>query len=154
MKRTPHYQLHKSHPARNPSWRWDRASNLVQNGRNFSKMRDDLATGIAVRYVREVAKSFSANRLRRIKSEFQHIVTAQEIWQEAGSTRLELECRILSRQTSTAIHFEIQLPAESVQAYRDLFYHVDDRIGADRYILYTVVGIDPCHTPSEVQLMQ
>jgi len=154
MRRMTHCDLQKSHPARSPFWRWSRANDLIEKRRNFSKKRDDLATGVAVRYLRESAKSFSDKRIRRIRTEFRHIVSAQEIWQEAGRTRLELESRILTRQTDLAIHYEMQLAAETVQAYRDLFYDLEDRIGADKYILYGVLRVNPEVVPSAIQLLQ
>ena len=45
----PYYELQRQNPFRKPSWRWDRANDLVNRRRYYSKKRDDTATGIAVR---------------------------------------------------------------------------------------------------------
>jgi len=114
MKRVIFSHLQKSNPDRPPFWRWQRANDLVGKRKNFSEKRDDLATGTAMYFLRETTKSYSDKRVQRIRREFRHIVSGLEVWQEAGCTRLELEARVLARQSDLAIHYEMQLAAETV----------------------------------------
>ena len=141
-------------PRRKPTWRWGRAEHLVRAGQHMSKRRDDEATGIAVNYIREVNRSLSELRLRRVRERFRHVARAHNIWLSAGAEGVEIETRLLGRQNDAEIGLEMGLPAPTVQAYRDIFFHVDDRIDASSYILFQVIGMHPQRTPTPVQLMQ
>ena len=153
MPKRPFYQSAGMNPYRRPCWRWDRANDLLAAGRNYSKKRDDPPVGIAMHFLREIRRCLSDARLRRVKQRFRHVHRAHEIW-SSDRQRLELECRILARQTDTAIGLVMDLPSETVQAYRDLFYSIDDRIDAMGYILHRVIGIHPTAPPDPVRLMK
>lgn len=154
MSRRPFYESAALNPFRRPCWRWDRANDLLSTGRNYSRKRDDPATGIAVLYLREIRRCLSDLRLRRVKRRFRHVDRAHEIWNNTREQRLELETRILARQTDTGIGLAMKLPRETIQAYRDLHFSVDDRIDATGYILFQVIGMDPTVQPDPVRLMQ
>lgn len=154
MKPTPFYEFQQRHPGRLPSWRWVRAQDLVENRRYLSRKRDDRATGIAVTYLREMARCFSEGRLRRVAARFAHVHRARQEWEGLEGRRLEIETRMLARQTDQAIGYELNLPPETLQAYRDLFFHVDDRMHVRSYILYRVIGLHPSLPPGPVPLMQ
>ena len=128
-------------PCRQPSWRWGRASDLVKTGRYLSRKRDDEATGIAVHYLREINRCRSSRRLRRVKNRFRFVAEAREIWEAHGEVRLELESRVLARQSDVAIALAMDLPAETLQAYCDLFFDLRDRLNVKGYILWGVVGV-------------
>jgi len=141
-------------PWRKPTWRWDRAHYLVRTGRYVNRKRDDIPTVITVNYIREVNRSLTELRLRRVRERFRHVAGAHDIWQDAGAVGLEIQTRLLARQTDAEIGLEMGLPTPTVQAYRDIFFHVDDRIDASSYILFQVIGMHPQRTPTPVQLMQ
>jgi hypothetical protein len=141
-------------PWRKPTWRWDRAHDLVRTGRYVSRRRDDIPTAIAVAYIRETNRSLSELRLRRVRERFRHVDQAHDIWQAAGPENLEIETRILARQNDVEIGLEMGLPAPTAQAYRDIFFHVDDRIGASSFIQFQVIKMHPGRPPTPVQLMQ
>ena len=155
MKREPPYCEYQSHnPFRPPDWRWDRANDLVNRRRYYSKKRDDTATGIAVRYLRDMARCYSELRLRRTKDRYKHVDQAKQLRERSDDRRLEIEARMLARQNDVEIGLQMDLPAATVQAFRDIFFHVDDRIDATSYILFQVVGLQPQLPPCPVTLMK
>lgn len=154
MRRRPFPQLQEENPYRRPTWRWDRANDLVDTGRYYSRRRDDIATGIAVGYLRDLARCRSERRMERVVDRYQHLHTARRLWEFAGGERLEIETRILARESDTAIGLELGLPPATVQAYRDLFFHIDDRLDARDYIQWEVLGLHPERVPHPQTLMQ
>jgi hypothetical protein len=154
MKRLPFLELQRYNPNRKVTWRWDRAHDLVNTGRYYSTKRDGQAVGIAVAYLRDMARCLSELRLRRVVARYEHVDRAKKLWEAFDGCRLELETRILARQNDVEIAYELSLPAETIQAYRDLFFHVDDRIDASNYILFNVIGMHPWLPSNPVVLMQ
>lgn len=154
MKRLPFFEFQRYNPDRKVTWRWDRANDLVDTGRYYSAKRDDQAVGIAVAYLREMSRYFSDLRLRRVVARYEHVDRARKLWEANDCRRLELETRIMARQNDVAIGYELNLPAESVQSYRDLFFHVDDRIDVSCYILFRVIGMHPWLPPDPLVLMK
>lgn len=153
--KTPSYPaLQRMHGRRRPSWRWDRANELIQEGMYLSRRRDDEPTRIAVSFLRELGKCLTESRLKRVTERYRYLARAHEIWQTAGAVRLQIECRVLARQTNTEIGLAMNLPPETVQAYEDLFFNVRDKINASSYITFEVVGVDPTRPPTPVQLMK
>jgi hypothetical protein len=120
----------------------------------MSKKRDDEATGIAVRFIRETSRCLTELRLRRVREKFRHVVRAHDIWQAGGMEELEIQTRILARQNDMEIGLEMDLPSPTVQAYADLFFAVRDRLHATSYIQFQIVGMHPRRPPTAVQLMQ
>lgn len=154
MKRRTYPEQQQLNPCRKPCWRWLRACDLINTGRYMSRKRDDEATGVAVQYVREINRSLTELRLRRVRQRFQHVATAHDIWQHSGMEQLEIQTRILSRQNDIEIGLEMDLPAPTIQAYRDIFFHVDDRINATSYIQFQIIAMHPRRPPTPIQLMQ
>jgi len=141
-------------PWRKPTWRWDRAEHLVRAGRYVSRKRDDIPTAIAVAYIRETSRCLSELRLQRVRDRFRHVDQAHNIWRSAGAEALEIEVRILARQTDVEVGLEMGLPAATIQAYGDLFYAVRDRLHATSYIQFQVISMHPGRPPTPIQLMQ
>lgn len=152
-KSRPFPEQQRFNPSRRPTWRWDRANDLINTGRRMSRKRDDEATGIAVQFIRETNRCLTEARLKRVQQRFLHLARAQDTWR-AGRQRLEIETRIIARQSDTEIALETGLPGPTIQAYSDLFFHVRDRIDALGYMQFQVIGIHPRRTPTETQLMQ
>lgn len=154
IRRRPYYELQRQNPFRKPSWRWDRANDLVKGGRYYSKKRDDVTTGITVAYLRDMSRCYSQLRLKRVKDRYKHVDQARQLWEGLDDRRLEIETRILAKQNDVEIGLQMDLPAATVQAFRDIFFHIDDRLGATSYILFQVVGLQPQLPPSIVTLMK
>lgn len=154
MKSQTYPEQQHFNPQRKPTWRWDRAEHLVRTGRYVSRKRDDIPTAIAVNFIREVNRSVSELRLRRVRDRFRHVDQAHNIWLSAGAEALEIETRILAGQNDTEIGLEMGQPAETIQAYADLFYAVRDRLHATSYIQFQVISMHPGRPPTPIQLMQ
>lgn len=146
--------MQRRNPFRSPFWRWTRANELLVAKKYFSSKRDDEAVRIAISYLRDIAACSSELRLARMAIRYEHVDRAKSIWEGQGRPRLEIETRILGRQTDTAIASRMRLPPETIQAYRDLFFQIDDRIDVTHYVQFQVIGIRPGVTPTPVQLMQ
>lgn len=146
-------QLHLD-PYRRPDWRWERARYLVEHGNYFSKKRDDTATGIAVKYMREVSRRSTGGHKRRIRSRFDHVDRASQEFEKSNGHRLEIETRMLARQSDTAISYELGLPPETVQAYRDLFFDIQDRIDLKSYIVHLINQFHPSKGTNAITVMQ
>lgn len=147
-------QLLHLDPYRRPDWRWERAQYLIDHEMYYSRKRDDIATGIAVKYLRVVARRSVKGRKRRIRSRFGHIDRARREYEEINGNRLEIETRMLARQSDTAIGYQVDLPPETIQAYRDLFFDIQDRIDLKSYILHIINGPRPSSATSARSLMQ
>ena len=154
MKRLPYPEQQKLNPWRKPAWRWHRACDLIRTGQYLSRKRDDEPTGIAVQYIREVNRSLSELRLKRVRQRFVHVANALDIWQAGGAGQLEIESRILARQNDTEIGLSMNLPAPTIQAYADFFFCVREWIDANSYILFQVIKMHPSRPPTPMQLMQ
>lgn len=154
MRDVPEFEVLRLDAFRRPHWRWERAQYLVDYGMYVSRKRDDTATGIAVKYLREVARCSIEGRKRRIRSRFDHVDRARHVFEEANEQRLEIETRMLARQPDTAIAYHLDLPPETVQAYRDLFFHIEDRIDATGYIVQQVIGYRSNSSANAKSLMQ
>jgi hypothetical protein len=73
MDRRSFPELQQENPYRRPTWRWDRATDLVTTGQFFTAEQDDTATGIAVAYLRALARCNSELRLDRVQTYYQHV---------------------------------------------------------------------------------
>lgn len=150
----PYYELQRQNPFRKPRWRWDRANDLVKSGCYYSKKRDDVATGIAVAYLRDTARCYSELRLRRVRDRYEHVHEAKQLWEDIDGRRLEIDARILARQNDVEIGLATNLPAVTIRAYADLFYDIRGRIDSTSYILFEVIGLRPPLPPSPAALMK
>ncbi len=154
MKRRAYHDLQRHNPNRSPNWRWDRAHELLLTGQSFSKKRDDVGTGIALTYLQEIARCHSDLRLKRARARFVHLDRARQLWEDFRDRRIELEARILARQTDVAIGLEMNLHPAAVQAFRDVFFHIDDRIDQVGYILHRVIGLSVVAPAPPVEVMK
>lgn len=154
MTDIPYFQLLHLDPFRRPDWRWERAQYLVDQGKYFSTKRDDTATGIAIKYLREMGRRSSKGLKRRIHPRFSHVDRARREFEAANGHRLEIETRMLARQSDTAIGYQLDLPPETVQAYRDLFFDIEGRIEAKGYLLHEVIGFRSSSSADVIALMQ
>ncbi|WP_158262162.1 MULTISPECIES: hypothetical protein [Pirellulaceae] len=61
---------------------------------------------------------------------------------------------MLARQSDTAIGYQLNLPPETVQAYRDLFFDIQDRIDQKSYIVHLINEFHPSRGTNARMLMQ
>jgi len=128
-------------PARPPDWRWQRAAAIVAAGQHVSTKREDPPTCQAVRFIRALRRYVSDRGARVLTKRQPEIAMALKLHQGNPLRKLEIECRILARQTPAVIGRATSLPPSVVKAYGDLFYNVQDKLDASVYIIYAVVGM-------------
>ena len=153
MKRLSFAQGQRFNPVRHPAWRWHRAQFLVESRGYCTRRRDDRATSITVDYLRELSSASTEAKQRRVRSRYQHLDRARQFWEADDHRSLEVRSRLLARQGDVEIGLEMDLPAPTVQAYRDLFFAIDARIDASTYISLVVIGIHPLQPPTLEQII-
>ena len=140
MNHEPRYSaFQRNNPARRPDWRWARASQLFNDSQYYSSSRDDAATGRALSYLRAFGTSIPSYR-RKLMRGLGDIAAAHEIQGGPSGIRLEIEARILAKQTAQQIGRRVDLPAEAIVAFEQLFYSIADRLDATTYIATAVIG--------------
>lgn len=154
MKRKPTPDPQPNLPIRLPDWRWRRAKQLAYGPFYFSKKRDDAPTGVAMQYMRELNQARSESKQLRIKKRYSYLTEAYFLYQSWLRSRLEIEARLLAGQSDMAIALAMKIPPPTVQAYRDLFYHIEDRLLASTYISQVVIGVRPGQQPTDEQLFK
>jgi hypothetical protein len=68
------------------------------------------------------------------------VSAAHQIQGGPSGIRLEIEARILARQTAQQIGRRVDLPADVIVTYEALFHNVADRLAATTYITTVVIG--------------
>ena len=133
-------EFQRINPMRSPDWRWNRAHALVRFSRYITPRRDDQETGRAARFLRKLAKS--PQDPESVKSEFPDLFAAHAIYTGSSLFRVELEARILARQSSEEISGHFSAPSACVEAYLATFFDVRDRLGSGTYIRQHVLRPD------------
>ena len=145
--RRPYHEYETQNPLRSPSWRWDRAQDLVRHGRYYSKKRDDPQTGEAVRYLRARRRgeyhSHSSGRTKR----YSDLHVAHGIFTENGLRQLEVQSRVLARQTTSEIADAMSMPPGGIKGYKEVFFDLHGCIDATAYINHAVIGMPPAGPP-------
>ena len=128
----PWHTFQQYNPMRRPDWRWNRAHALVQYRRNISRTRDDYETGHVVRFLRKLLES--PQDTESVKAEFPELFAAHFIYVNSGASRVELECRILARESPEEISAHLSVVPRCVEIYSSIFFDVRDRLDAKTYI--------------------
>lgn len=152
MRPRPSYEMEELNPWRKPSWRWDRACEIVAE-RRYATRRCDEPTRRAVRFLRKLNACRSDRGVRNLTKSEPDLMMALKFHQAAGLRRLELHCRILARESTCAIARNMGLTARIVATYKLLFFSVEDRIEASGYITHQVCGLPVGGPPSTATLM-
>ena len=118
----PYHEYQARNPFRSPSWRWNRAEDLVRRGRYYSKKRDDPATGEAVYYLRTRRRGEHDRPSSRWLERYSDLDTAHGLFEQNGLRRLELEARILARQSPAEIANAMSLRAGAIEKYQSVFF--------------------------------
>lgn len=134
----PDFQRHNID--RSLDWRWCRAFSLVRNDRDFNSKWDDTETGSAVEFLRALFRTPQdpASLAEKMPS-FQ---SAHQIRTGPIDLRLELEARLLARQSSEEIAERLSVSATAVDAYHDAFFDVRDRLESKTYVVKKVIGVN------------
>ena len=130
-------------PMRRLSWRWDRASLLIEKGSRFHKSRDDEPTGRAMQYLRVLHRSRSAGEssaAMMIKPDLVDIYQAQRVDAAADVQAWVVQARLLARQAADEIGPLVSMEAAGVEAYESLFFNIRDRLEAKVYIGKIAIG--------------
>lgn len=126
-------------PVRSLSWRWERATDLLDNGRYWSRCRDDDWTLRAMAYIRTMRRvpPGRPENLARVDPE---VYAAHQLYDQRGPRRLEIEARLLAGQTVPEVAARVALPEPTVAAFEALFFHVRDRLEAADWITVHALG--------------
>ena len=127
-------------PCRPVAWRWERAQDLVQRGRYFSRHRDDEPTGRAVHYLRALGSCHTERRLEGLARSRPDVHAARLLHEGSASTVVEIQARLLARQTPEEIAAITGLPVEVIVAYESLFFNVTDKLHARDWVSAEAIG--------------
>ena len=134
------YQFQQNNFDCSPDWRWNRAWSLVRHHRYVSKKRDDAQTGDAVRFLRRLIKQ--PQNCEQLADDFPNLLAAHEIRTGHRDHSLELESRLLARQSSSEIAERLSISAGAVDAYVSTFFDIRSRLNAKSYIVKKIIGMD------------
>lgn len=126
-------------PTSGPDWRWVRALEIVSQGKNVSLKRDGPDIARAIRFIRHTCKIFTGQPMREILKEDPDLVFAYQLNAEGGRRELELQCRVLARESAGVIAVEMGLTKSIVETYCRMFYDVAKSLTATSHIIHNVI---------------
>ena len=127
-------------PFRPLDWRWRRAQELVACGRNYCVHRDDELTGRAMQYLRAAARCTTDREKTNLRQRMPDVVSAWELYDDAGSIGGVVQASVLARQSPTAIARRVSRNTDDIVAYEQLFFDVRDRLNAKYFIHMQALG--------------
>jgi hypothetical protein len=134
----PEFQQHNID--RRLDWRWCRAFSLIRNEIRFNPKWDDAETGSAVEFLRALLRN--PQTLASLAERMPDLFAAHEIITGPFDQRLELESRLLARQSSEELAEQLSISPAAVDAYHDTFFDVRARLDAKTYIIKKVICPD------------
>ena len=139
MRSFPYCQYQKCNALRPVDWRWRRAQRLIEGGRYASRQRDDAVTCRAVHFLRALRRAHSRRARLGLARSKPHLYAAHQVHIGPWQRRVEVEARLLARQTPEVIAAAVGATTEDITAFHDLFFDVSDRIMAAEYITKAAV---------------
>ena len=133
-------EIQRRSPYRPVAWRWQRAQDLVQRGRYFSLQRDDEPTGRAVHYLRALGSCHTERRLEGLARSQADVHAARLLHEGSAPTVVEIQARLLARQTPKEIAAITGVPVEVVVSYEALFFNVVDKLHARDWVTVEAIG--------------
>jgi len=130
-------------PFRSPSWRWERASELVNRQGASSLEMDDEPTRKSVAFLQALEAFVAAAQSRSLPAWMRPLHDALQLYERGGNQRLLVEAWLLAGQSIAAVAEACGLEPETVAWYEALFYNVTDRLQARDWILLSVIGKRP-----------
>lgn len=141
MPRPMYYPAAQEHSLlRPPFWRWERATDLLDNRRNWSRHRDDDWTHRAMAYLRAMQHLPEQQRAEKLAKIDPDVHVAHQLNAQGGPRHLEIQARLLAGQTVPEVAARVALPEPTVAAFEALFFHVRDRLGAADWITVHALG--------------
>ena len=140
MKSSFYPDIQQHNPGRQPDWRWQRAQTLFKAGRYHSGGCDDVPTGRALAFLKAELGPITPRYRRQLRRGLADIASANEIAGGPPGLRLEVEARILAKQTAAQIAGRVDLAADAIVAFEQLFFNVADRLEASTFIHAVVIG--------------
>ncbi|MES2793560.1 MAG: hypothetical protein V4719_28360 [Planctomycetota bacterium] len=128
-------------PTSGPDWRWARALEIISSGKNASLERDGPDIVRAIGFIRKTCEVVTAKPMRRLFKDDPDLALAYRFANEGGHRELELQCRILARESSGVIAVEMGLTKSIVETYCLMFFDVTERLKARGFILHRVIQI-------------
>jgi len=121
-------------------WRWQLAGQVVDNQTPLPSDAD-LRLVQAVFFQRELAACENDAQRQRVAAACPALSQAHKLWRSGPLLlRLEVEARILARESFQVIAWKTGLTPATVAAYEALFFHVTDRLQATGWITHQVIG--------------
>lgn len=130
------------HPTRTPDWRFRLAlRRLEEHPRSIpSDVIADAVVRIAYTFL-QLRRTLDAAARPQLRVMFPGLFDAFGIFESLDPTlRLHLECRLLAGQTDREIAEKLQVSAETIKWYQQVFFHVRDRMKASGWILLQVLN--------------
>jgi hypothetical protein len=127
-------------PCRSLSWRWERATRLVEDRRYFCSWRDDDWTGAAVRYLRDLRRLPGERGLDELARRHPEVHAARTLHDRADRLTTEVQGRLLARQPFEAIEQATGVRAEALRSYEALFFNVTDRLDVRDWVTAIAIG--------------
>jgi len=122
------------------AWRYERAQSLVSDGRYCLRHRDDQLTQRAVHFLRALRRCPPERQSDKLARDYPNIYAAYRLSEEGGPKRLEMEARLLARQSPVEIADLVGLPVAVVDMYEALFFQVMDRLAGRDWITVRAIG--------------
>ncbi len=121
-----HVRYWRYHPARPLDWRWLRAGQVIEQGRQPDPVWDDAPTHWAFALQQDPAVMCYA--------ELASAKRAHQIHETNDQTRWKLESRLLAHRNINEAAAATRLPQRAVFAYERIFFNALDRIDCSHYI--------------------
>jgi hypothetical protein len=136
---SPAHHNHPDHPLRPPAWRWLRAADLWDQGREPSTPWDDAWVRKAVALY-HVLQQDKAHRERTQRMPPLH--QAYRLYKGESPLRWELEARLLTSEPFEQIAAKCGTTPMVINAYEKVYFNVRDRLQARGYLTNVVLGGD------------
>jgi len=121
-------------------WRWQRASALRAERKNFSQRRDDSLTGAALAYQRALARCRAERERGRLERRWPALAAAHRLAESNQPLRWEVDARLLLGQDDEAIGTKCGLETSTVRMYEALFFNVRDSLLARDWVTAAAIG--------------
>jgi hypothetical protein len=137
----PLSHLRRDHPYRPPDWRWQRAVYLVDHDKPYAD-NGDVWLDEAVRFYSALRSTGQdTNPQTELASQLPAMFAAYTLHGETSLRRWEVEARLLTDASFTAIAGKGDTSPEVIAAFHEVFFHVRDRLVASSYIVNRVIRV-------------
>jgi hypothetical protein len=139
-------RLDPFNPLRPPNWQWQRATQLIREGRRIPRRNADADLVRMVHFLRQRSGRYSRwsnSESEQIKRD-RHLYRAFELYESTDAkymiTRDEIEARILANESPGDIAARIGYEIPVIDTFELMFFDVRTRLSRPSYILHHVIG--------------